>query len=113
MKWGEMDQYPGEGKTDFQALDTQERIPSKIDIPKGLRFERINEVTWKLTNGEMTNVPALSRAMGRLPHHQGSGLGDWRRTRMDRSPQRQTTNPMSLAKAKAAALAMARNKCSH
>jgi hypothetical protein len=35
-----MDQYTAEGETDFQA------------------FEQINEITWKLTNGQMTEVPA-------------------------------------------------------
>ena len=26
--------------------------------PSRFKFEKVNEVTWKLTNGEMTNVPA-------------------------------------------------------
>ena len=26
--------------------------------PSRFKFERVNEVTWKLTNGEQTNVPA-------------------------------------------------------
>ena len=35
--------------------------------PSRFTFEKVNEATWKLTNGEMTNVPA-SHGHGGLPH---------------------------------------------
>jgi hypothetical protein len=94
-----MDQYTGEGKSDFYALDTQE-IPCAS-----------SEVTWKLTNGEMTNVPASHGQWGGYRTTKAvawmMGVGPaWIARHKD-----QTTNPMSLAKAKAAALAMVRNKC--
>ena len=53
-----MDQYSGQAESDFQATDTQRQFRYKSGISGKLRFERVNEVTWKLTNGEMTNVPA-------------------------------------------------------
>jgi hypothetical protein len=48
----------GQAETDFQATDIQRRFRYKNGISGKLVFERVNEVTWKLTNGEMTNVPA-------------------------------------------------------
>ena len=53
-----MDEYSGQVESDFQATDTQRQFRYKSGISGKLRFERLNEVTWKLTNGEMTNVPA-------------------------------------------------------
>ena len=36
------------------VLAAKKRPPN----PSRFKFEKINEATWKLTNGEMTNVPA-------------------------------------------------------
>jgi hypothetical protein len=46
---------------------------AKIEILKKqpLRFEKVNDVTWKLTDGEMTNVPA--------------SLGQWRGYRVTKA----------------------------
>ena len=49
-----MDQYSGQAESDFQATDTQKEFRYKSGISGKLRFERLNEVTWKLTNLEMT-----------------------------------------------------------
>ena len=47
-------QYSGQAESVFQATDTQRQFRYKSGISGKLRFERLNEVTWKLTNGEMT-----------------------------------------------------------
>jgi hypothetical protein len=50
-------------EADFTASQATEK-PSVIEAknrppnPSRFRFERVNEVTWKLTNGELTDVPA-------------------------------------------------------
>ena len=53
-----MDQHSGQGESDFQATDTEKQFRYKSGISGKLAFERVNEVTWKLTDGTMTNVPA-------------------------------------------------------
>ena len=45
-------------KVIFKPLILKKEFRYKSGISGKLRFERLNEVTWKLTNGEMTNVPA-------------------------------------------------------
>ena len=47
-------------KSVLQALETQGEFCPEIPISKkpAFRFEEVNDVTWKLTNGEMTNVLA-------------------------------------------------------
>ena len=115
----------GEAETDFQATDTQEKKDPLSDISKTLHpplkyrsgnsatleWEKVNEVTWKLTDGTMTNVPAS--------HGQWGG---YRVTKpvawvIDVGPQKpawiarhkdQCTNPTDLRQAKAAAMAMAK-----
>jgi hypothetical protein len=44
----------------LQALETQGEFCPEIPISKkpAFRFEEVNDVTWKLNNGEMTNVLA-------------------------------------------------------
>ena len=44
----------------MQALETPGEFCPEIPISKkpAFRFEEVNDVTWKLTNGEMTNVLA-------------------------------------------------------
>lgn len=78
----------------------------------GRRFERVNEVTWKLTNGEMTNVPAshgqwggyrttkaIASVINVAPNAWLARCGD------------QTSNPIPLAAAKSKAMAMAKGAC--
>ena len=50
----------GSPKSAFQETDPQQEFLSRNSISKKhpLRFERVNEVTWKLTDGEGSNVPA-------------------------------------------------------
>jgi hypothetical protein len=46
-------------KSALQAADLQGEFKPEIPSRKtNLCFERVNEVTWKLTNGEQINVPA-------------------------------------------------------
>jgi hypothetical protein len=47
-------------KSGLQAFEIQSefRPKNRISEKPTLRFEEVNNVTWKLTNGEMTNVPA-------------------------------------------------------
>jgi len=47
-------------KSVLQALETQGEFCPEIPISKACLpfFEEVNDVTWKLTNGERTNVPA-------------------------------------------------------
>ena len=49
--------------------------PKRPPNPSRFRFEKVNEVTWKLTDGEMTNVP-VTWSMGRLPDSESDCLGD-------------------------------------
>ena len=53
-----MDQHSGRSESDFQATDTEKQFRYKSGISGKLAFERVNEVTWKLTDGTMTNVHA-------------------------------------------------------
>ena len=55
-----MDQYTGEPEIDSQGTDTQKQFRYKSGISGKLDFEQVNEITWKLTNGEMTNVPRVT-----------------------------------------------------
>jgi hypothetical protein len=77
------------------------------------RFEQVNDVTWKLTHGQLTNVPAshgqwpgfrTTKAFGWVinvgwPTNSSAWLARYRD---------QTCGPMSLAEAKAAAKAVVR-----
>jgi hypothetical protein len=51
-----MDQYSGEGEIDFQANEIQRHFDGNRGISEKLEFERANEVAWKLTSPEQTNV---------------------------------------------------------
>ena len=87
------------------VLEASGRPPN----PSRFRFERVNEVTWKLTHGELTNVP---------PSH-----GQWGGYRTTKAlawvicvgPSKwlarygeMVRGPVILTKAKAAAMAMAK-----
>lgn len=85
------------------ALEASSRPPN----PSRFRFEQVNEVTWKLTNGEITNTPASHGQWGGyrttkavawvicvVPSKWLARYGDM------------LSGPLTLAKAKAAAMAM-------
>ena len=81
------------------------------DLILGLASSNFNEVTWKLTNGEMTNVPASHGQWGgyRTPKAIAWVIqveGKWLARCKD-----QTSNAISLTDAKAAAMAMAKGVC--
>jgi hypothetical protein len=103
----------GESKVDSQDLDVANKKQPKNDFSKRqpLRFERVNEVTWKLTDGEGSNVPArlgfwggyrTSRAVAWVMN---VAPGEWLARYRD-----QCCGPSSIAQAKANALRMARGK---
>ena len=97
-------QEPSQDIEITSVLAPKKRPPN----PSRFRFEKVNEVTWKLTNGEMTNVPAshgqwggyrVTKAIGWIinvaPNAWLARCGD------------QTSNPLALTAAKSAAVAMA------
>src|SRR5262245_38084340 len=107
------DTTSGQPETDFQATDNQRKFRYRSGISGKLRFERVNEITWKLTNGEMTNVPAChgfwggcrtSRAIAWVIDV-GVNKSAWLARYKD-----QVCGPQSLTQAKAAALAMAKGR---
>ena len=99
-------------KVIFKLLILKRNFATNPGFPESYgRFERLNEVTWKLTNGEMTNVPACHGFWGgyRTPKAIAWVIqveGKWLARCKD-----QTSNPMSLNEAKAAAMAMAKGAC--
>jgi hypothetical protein len=106
-----MDQYTGEPETDFQTTDTQRQFRYKSGISGKLDFEQVNEITWKLANGEMTQVPAchcfwggyrITKAIAWIIDV-GANKPAWLARHKD-----QCRGPMTLKEAKAAALAMAK-----
>ena len=100
-----------EGANDpSQAIEKPSVLGAKPRPPNPSRFsfEKINEVTWKLTNGEMTNVPASHGQWGGYRTSKAIAWviqveGKWLARCKD-----QTSNPMPLNEAKAAAMAMAK-----
>ena len=77
--------------------------------PSRFRFEAVNEVTWKLTNGEQTNVPASHGQWGGYRTSKAIAWviclipGKWLARCGDRA-----CGPESLKQAKADALTMAK-----
>jgi hypothetical protein len=78
-----------------------------------LEWERVNEVTWKLTDGEMTNVPRshgqwggyrTSKAVAWVIDVSATDKAAWIARYKD-----QCSNPMPLKQAKAVAMAMAKS----
>jgi hypothetical protein len=106
-----MDQYTGELEGDFQPSDIKRQFRYKSGISGKLGFERVNEITWKLTNGEVTTTPACHGHWGgyRTPKavawviDVGVSKPAWVARYKD-----QCSNPLALKDAKAAALAMAK-----
>jgi hypothetical protein len=80
-----------------------------IAVGSGFKFEQVNEVTWKLTNGEITNVPASHGQWGGYRTTKALAWvicvisGKWLARYRD-----MVSGPLSLTKAKAAAMSMAK-----
>ena len=97
---------------DFSSLQVTEK-PSVLAAqnrppnPSRFRFERVNEFTWKLTNGEQTNVPASRGQWGGYRKTKALAWvicivsGKW----LARCSE-MVCGPSSLKRAKAAAMAM-------
>ena len=64
-------------KTGPQGADFLDEFePENLSQKSKLRFERMNEVTFKLTDGEVTNVPASHGQWGGYRTTKAAGLGD-------------------------------------
>ena len=92
------------------ALATKKRPPN----PSRFKFERVNEVTWKLTNGELITVPA---SLGQWGSYRATKAlawviclvpGNWLARCGD-----MVCGPSSLAEAKRSAMAMAKGTVGH
>jgi hypothetical protein len=94
--------------------ETKKRPPN----PSRFRFEQVNEVTWKLTNGEITETPASHGQWGSYrstkavawviniaPRKGCLGPATWLARYGD-----MVCGPLSLPKAKAAAMVMAKGR---
>lgn len=88
-----------------RVLEAKKRPPN----PSRFRFEQVNEVTWKLTNGEITETPASHGQWGSYRTTKALAWvicvlpGKWLARYSD-----MVCGPLSLSKAKAAAMAMAK-----
>jgi hypothetical protein len=86
--------------------------PENLSQKTKVRFERVNEVTFKLTDGEVTNVPASHGQWGgyRTTKTVASVIniapGQWLARCRD-----EASGPSSFNEAKTNALAMARGAC--
>ena len=86
--------------------------PENLSLKTKLHFERVNEVTFKLTDGEVTNIPASHGQWGGYrTTKEVAGIikiapGQWLARCRD-----ETCGPSSFNEAKANALAMARGAC--
>jgi hypothetical protein len=86
--------------------------PENLYPKSQLRFERVNEVTFKLTDGELTNAPASHGKWGGYRTTKAVAWviniapGQWLARSRD-----ETCGPSSFNEAKANALAMAKGAC--
>jgi hypothetical protein len=86
--------------------------PENLSQKTHLRFERVNEITFKLTDGEVTNVPASHgkwggyRATNAVASVINIAPSQWLARCRD-----EASGPSSFNEAKANALAMARGAC--
>jgi hypothetical protein len=86
--------------------------PKNLSQKTNLRFERVNEVSFKLTDGEVTNVPASHGQWGGYRTTKAVawvikiGLDAWLARCGD-----EASGPSSFNEAKVSALAMARGAC--
>jgi hypothetical protein len=106
-----MNQHTGRGETQEFASEFKGEFRYKTGLSAKLDFEQVNEVTWKLTNGEMTQVPAchgfwggyrVTKAIAWIMDV-GVSKPAWLVRYRD-----QCCGPMPLKEAKVAALAMAK-----
>jgi hypothetical protein len=100
-------------KSPSQVTDlTSEFLSVNAISKKPLKFERVNEVTWKLTNGDLTNVPASHGQWGGYRTTRAVawiiniGPGQW----LARCGN-QACGPSAISEAKANAMKMARGAC--
>jgi hypothetical protein len=88
-----------------RVLEAKKRPPN----PSRFRFEQVNEATWKLTNGEITDTPASHGQWGGYKTTKALAWvicvvpGKW----LARC-RNMVSGPVSLSKAKAAAMAIAK-----
>ena len=98
-------------KRNSQHLEKTSELqaPKPPPNPSRFRFEQVNEVTWKLTNGEITETPASHGQWGGYKTTKALawviriGSRQWLARYGD-----MVCGPLSLPKAKAAAMAMAK-----
>ena len=99
---------PSQDIENTSVLAAKKRPPN----PSRFSFEKVNEVTWKLTNGEMTNVPASHGQWGgyrttkALAWVISVAPNAWLARCSD-----QTSNPLTLTSAKSEAMAMGKGAC--
>jgi hypothetical protein len=100
-------------KTASQGTDFLEKFePENLTQKTKLRFKRVNEVAFKLTDGEVTNVPASHgkwagyRTTKAVAWVINIAPGQWLARCRD-----EAAGPSSFNQAKANALAMARGAC--
>ena len=112
--WPQIPDRATEAKSGYTKLPevSREFEPENLSQKTNLRFERVNEVTFKLTDGEGTNVPASHGQWGGYRTTKAVAWviniapGQWlARCRNEAS------GPSSFNEAKANALAMARGAC--
>ena len=103
----------GKPKTAPQGADFLEKFePENLSQKTKLHFERVNEVTFKLTDGEVTNVPASHGQWAGYRTTKAVALviniapGQWLARCRD-----EACGPSSFNEAKANALAMAKGAC--
>ena len=101
---------PKEASQDSDSL--REFKPENLSLKTKLHFERVNEITFKLTDGEVTNVPASHGKWGGYRTTKAVAWvisiapGQWLARCRD-----EAAGPSSFNEAKANALAMARGSC--
>jgi predicted Zn-dependent protease len=66
--------HSGEASEHFQAAENSTKFRYKSGISGKLTLERVNEITWKLTNGELINVPT---SHGQWAGYRVSKAGAW------------------------------------
>ena len=103
-----MGHYTGQDETDFQATDAQRQFCYKFGISGKLDLEQVNEIAWKLTNGQVPTCHGfwrgyrVSKAVAWVIDV-GVSKPAWLARYKD-----QCCAPMPLKDAKGAALAMAK-----
>jgi hypothetical protein len=109
MTEAEMALDTGQADPRLQDTETQRKFRYKSGISKKLTVERVNEVTFKVTDGEMINTPA---SHGQWPGFRTTRAAAWI---IQAAPNEwlarkgdQGAGPMPFSEARAVALAMAK-----